>query len=81
MAQLGMSYPVRLLNSKHNSLSRITQDPCDARMRIKSDCVELRTVRNSSGAGYANARFSGQSTRMAARCVSSGETDCQRERQ
>ena len=42
---------------------------------IEVDCVELRTVRNSSDAGYANARFSGQSTRMAARCVSSGETD------
>ena len=47
MAQLGMSYPVRLLNSKHNGLRRITRDTCDALMRTKSDCVELRTVRNS----------------------------------
>ena len=71
----GNELPSVTAELKPNSLSRITQDPCDARMRTKSDCVELRTVRNSSDAGYANARFSGQSTRMATRCVSSGETN------
>ena len=44
----GNELPSVTAELKPNSLSRITQDSCDARMRTKSDCVELRTVRNSS---------------------------------
>ena len=43
----GNELPSVTAELKPNSLSRITRDSCEAMMRIKSDCVELRTVRNS----------------------------------
>ena len=71
----GRELPSMVAELKHNSLSRITRDLQVTRMRIKSDCVELRTMRNSTFEGYAISRFCDKFTRKVAGCVSSCETN------